>query len=320
MTRIGFHCSHEQHPPSALLRLAIDAERAGFVHAMCSDHFHPWSEAQGQSGFAWSWLGAALQGTKLSLGTVCAPGQRYHPAVIAQAAATLSQMFPDRFWLAIGSGEAINESITATPWPSKSERNARLLECADIMRSLWRGEAVTHRGHVQVQGARLYSRPAKPPLLLGAAVSEETARWAGTWADGLITVGGERDAMRRVFDAFRESAGPDKPVYLQIAIAYGRSDSESEAAALEQWRQAALSATELADLATPADFDRVGARLSPGAVLQRVRASADIARHRDWIQQDLAMGFDRVYVHNVVKDHTRFFESWTKAGAAAGRG
>src|SRR4051812_39255083 len=109
---IGWHCSHEQHPPSALLahiRLAADA---GFAAAMCSDHFHPWSERQGHSGFAWSWLGAALAHTALSFGTVCAPGQRYHPAVIAQAAATLAEMFPQRVWLAIGSGEALNEAVT----------------------------------------------------------------------------------------------------------------------------------------------------------------------------------------------------------------
>jgi coenzyme F420-dependent glucose-6-phosphate dehydrogenase len=158
MSRIGFHCSHEQHPPSTLLQLAIDAERAGFSAAMCSDHFHPWSSAQGQAGFAWSWLGAALQATRLTFGTVCAPGQRYHPAVVAQAAATLAEMFPDRFWLAIGSGEALNETITGRPWPKKTVRNLRLLECAAILRSLWRGETVTHTGQVTVREAKLYTR------------------------------------------------------------------------------------------------------------------------------------------------------------------
>jgi coenzyme F420-dependent glucose-6-phosphate dehydrogenase len=125
-TTFGFHCSHEQHAPSALLRHARLAATAGFGAAMCSDHFHPWSERQGQSGFAWSWLGAALASTPLSFGTVCAPGQRYHPAVVAQAAATLAEMFPRRFWLAVGSGEALNESITGEPYPPKPQRNERL--------------------------------------------------------------------------------------------------------------------------------------------------------------------------------------------------
>ena len=141
---IGYHCSHEQHPPSALLRYVVSAERAGFSAAMCSDHFAPWSLSQGHSGFAWSWLGAALQATRLSFGTVNAPGQRYHPAIIAQAAATLSEMYPERFWLALGTGEALNEHITGAGWPDKATRRARLVESAAIIRALFQGETVTH--------------------------------------------------------------------------------------------------------------------------------------------------------------------------------
>jgi alkanesulfonate monooxygenase SsuD/methylene tetrahydromethanopterin reductase-like flavin-dependent oxidoreductase (luciferase family) len=120
--RYGFHCSHEQLPPSTLLRLATLAGKAGFAAGMCSDHFHPWSDRQGQSGFPWSWLGAALQATTLSFGTVCAPGQRYHPAVIAQAAATLSEMFPDRFWLAVGVGK--HSTSRSLDSPGHRSRNA----------------------------------------------------------------------------------------------------------------------------------------------------------------------------------------------------
>src|SRR5215218_6529751 len=125
MALIGYHCSHEQFPPSELLSLVSLAHRAGFRAAMCSDHFHPWSERQGQSGYAWSWLGAALGSTALSFGTVTAPGQRYHPAIVAQGAATLAELFPGRFWLALGSGEAMNEAITGTAFPAKDMRNAR---------------------------------------------------------------------------------------------------------------------------------------------------------------------------------------------------
>jgi coenzyme F420-dependent glucose-6-phosphate dehydrogenase len=175
---IGLHCSHEQLSPSTLLGHAQQAAAAGFTAAMCSDHFHPWSARQGASGFAWSWLGAALQGTRaMSFGTVCAPGQRYHPAVIAQAAATLADMYPDRFWLAIGSGEALNESITGQPWPPKPTRQARVEACADVMRALWADETVSTGGLAPTTNARLYTRPARPPLLLGAALTPQTAAW-----------------------------------------------------------------------------------------------------------------------------------------------
>ena len=183
MRIIGYHASHEQYPPSELLHHVEHAARAGFQAAMCSDHFHPWTAAQGQSGFAWSWLGAALQATSLDFGIVNAPGYRYHPAIIAQAAATLAEMFPDRFWIAVGSGELLNEHITGERWPGKAERNQRLRECADVMRALGAGETGNHHGLVTTEDARLYSLPARPPLLVGAALTAATAEWLGEWAD-----------------------------------------------------------------------------------------------------------------------------------------
>src|SRR5688500_11239977 len=119
------HCSHEQIPPSRLLRFVQRAEEAGFDGGMSSDHFSPWSERQGESGFAWSFLAAAMATTRLSFGVVNAPGQRYHPAIVAQAAATLTEMFPDRFWIAVGSGPHVNESVTGARWPATDARNAR---------------------------------------------------------------------------------------------------------------------------------------------------------------------------------------------------
>ena len=146
MAAIGFHASHEQIPPSGLLR-AVSRGRGGGVRAgLSSDHFSPWSERQGESGFAWSWLGAALQATALPFGVVNAPGQRYHPAIVAQAAATLAEMFPGRLWVALGTGEASNEHITGEPWPRKAVRNARLRECVDVIRALFAGEEVTTTG------------------------------------------------------------------------------------------------------------------------------------------------------------------------------
>ena len=180
MVQIGYQASHEQFAPSTLLKYTILAENAGFNAINSSDHFHPWSEKQGQSGFSFAWLGAAMQATTLTYGMVCSLGQRYHPAIIAQAAATLAKMFPERFWIALGSGEAINENITVNKWPAKAERNQRLLECAQIMHRLFNGEIVSHQGLVTVENAKLYTRPVKAPSIFCAAISAQTAALAGS--------------------------------------------------------------------------------------------------------------------------------------------
>ena len=155
MTAIGIHASHEQIAPRALLTAMREAEAAGFERAWSSDHFSPWSERQGESGFAWSWLGAALHATSMPYGVVNAPGQRYHPAIVAQAAATLAEMFPGRLSVALGTGEFSNEHITGEPWPGKAVRNARLRECVEVIRALFAGEAVDHDGLVTVDRAKL---------------------------------------------------------------------------------------------------------------------------------------------------------------------
>src|SRR5688572_24580130 len=146
MTMICYHASHEQFAPSLLLKLAVMAEKAGFSGLHSSDHFHPWSARQGQSGFSFSWIAAALQATSLPCSVVSAPGQRYHPAIVAQAFATLEEMFPGRFSAALGSGEALNESITGDAWPDKEIRNKRLKESAHVIQRLLDGEQVTFDG------------------------------------------------------------------------------------------------------------------------------------------------------------------------------
>lgn len=187
MVFIGFHASHEQIPPSALLAAVRRAEEVGFDGAMSSDHLAPWGVRQGESGFALSWVAAALASTEFSIGMVNAPGQRYHPVVVAQAFATIEEMFPGRFWAALGSGEAVNEHVTGDQWPPKADRNARLLESVDVIRRLLAGEEVSHEGHVRVHRARVWSRPAAPPPLFATAVSPQTAAWAAGWAEGLAT-------------------------------------------------------------------------------------------------------------------------------------
>ena len=310
-SRIGYHASHEQFAPGQLLEWTRRAETAGFGAAMCSDHLMPWGEAQGQSGFAWSWLGAALQATGLSFGVVNAPVARYHPVIIAHAAATLAAMYPGRFWLAVGSGERLNEHVTGEPWPAKTDRNERLLEAATIIRALWRGERVTHHGrYFRVDDAQLYTLPPEPPPLVGAAISAETAGWLGGWADALLTVSQPRDTLQRVIDAFREGGGDAKPLLLQAKHSYATSGEGALHGAHEQWRFNVLGGLVSANLALPEQFDAASAFVRPEDVSGPVRVSADLERHAAWLQEDVAMGFERIYVHNVNREQERFIDAF----------
>ena len=220
MTVYGIHASHEQIPPAELLAAVIAAERAGFAAAMCSDHFSPWSARQGQSAFAWSWLGAALQATSLPFGVVNAPGQRYHPAIIAQAIGTLGAMFPGRFWAALGTGEYSNEHITGDAWPRKEVRNARLRECVDVIRALLAGEEVSHDGLVTVDRARLWTRPETPPAADrrgGQRRHRPLVRRVGRRPGH-----GERPAWRtcgEMIAAYRDAGGRG-PVCLQVHLSW----------------------------------------------------------------------------------------------------
>ena len=310
MRQIGYHASHEQYSPDALLSYVRAAEAAGFDAAMCSDHFHPWSDRQGQSAFAFAWLGAALQATSCSFGSVCAPGQRYHPAIVAQAAATLAVMFPGRYWIALGSGQNLNEHITGETWPIKSERNARLREAVDVIRALWAGETVTHYGRFTVEEAHLYTRPAEPPLIVGAAVTAETAGWVAEWADALITISKPVDEMRAVIAAFRDNGGADKPMFLQAQISLAESREAALRAAHEEWGTNIFDSSLLTDLRMPSDFESAAKFVRPEDVVDAVRVSAEPAQHADWIAQDFELGFERVYVHNVQRDQVSFIDAF----------
>ena len=307
---IGFHASHEQFRPDRLLRLVQAAEAAGFDAAMSSDHWGPWSEDQGESGFAWSWLGAAMQATSLPFGIVNAPGQRYHPAIIAQAAATLNVMFPERFWIAIGSGQLLNEHITGERWPTKQERNDRLREAADIMRLLWAGETVSHEGHIRVSDAKLWTRPEKPPMLVGAAVTPPTAAWVAEWADALITVSQADDQLDAVVEAFRSNGGAGKPMYLQIHVAYAPTEGEARDAAFDQWRQNTLPNSVMTDLSHPAQISAAAQHVTRDDLDGAVRISSDLGRHVEWLQRDVERGFDGLYLHEVGPEQERFVEAF----------
>ena len=290
---IGFHASHEQVHPSALLAAAQRAEQAGFGAAMCSDHFAPWSERQGHSAFAWAWLGAALQSTGLSFGVVNAPGQRYHPAIIAQAIGTLAAMYPGRFWTALGSGEAANEHITGDGWPRKSLRNQRLRECVEIIRALLDGEEVSHDGLVTVDRAKLWTLPEVKPALIGAAVSVETAGWVAEWADGLATIAQPHAKLTQMIDAYRSAGGAGKLV-LQVHLSYARTDEEALAVAHDQWRTNVFAPPVCWDLDTPESFDEAAKHVPPAAMHDSVLISSDTGRQAAWLAELAELGFDDI--------------------------
>jgi probable non-F420 flavinoid oxidoreductase len=273
---------------------------------MCSDHFHPWSGEQGQSGFAWSWLGAALQATDLSFGMVCAPGQRYNPAIIAQAAATLAEMFPERLWCSFGSGQHLNEHITGERWPTKPERLQRLRESADVIRALWAGETVTHRGSFVVEEARLYTRPQKAPLLLAAALSNETAEWAAGWADGVITVAKPREDQQRFIEAFHRGGGEGKPMFLQALHGWHPNAEQAQKEAWQQWRTNLFDSDIQSDLKMPSHYESVSRLVRPADMSDVYRISSNVADHIRWLNEDIELGFERIFIHNAAENQEDF--------------
>lgn len=310
--KLGYHASHEQFSPRELVDYVSAAEQAGFDCVMSSDHFAPWCRAQGHSGFAWSWLGAAMQATSLPFGVISVPGGwRYHPAILAQASATLGEMFPGRLqWLALGSGERLNEGIVGKGWPEKAERNDRLFAGAEIIRALLAGERVTRTAPIAVEEAELYTRPRDPLPLVAGALTPATAEWAGGWADGLVTIGGSKDQLKEIVSAFRRGGGTGKPIYLQVHLSYAETEEAARANAFEQWRCNAVDAQAAENLATPEAFEAHTAGLTPADMDKYVRISSRTDRHVEWLLSDLELGFDAIYLHNVGRNQKAFIEAF----------
>lgn len=312
MVHIGYHASHEQFTPGELVEYAVAAERAGFASVMSSDHLAPWSRRQGQSGFTWTWLGAAMQATTIPFGLITVPiGFRYHPVITAQAAATLAELFPGRFpWMAVGSGQALNEHFAARRWPSKQERNELLLAGVEIVRDLWSGAMVSRRAPISVDEARLYTLPRQLPRIIAGALSPQTAKWAGGWADGLITVNQPRDKLKEIVDAFRSGGGEGKPLLLQVHVSCAATDEDARANAFDQWRSNAITADIAETLRLPEEFEAATEKVTPGDMDQHVRISSSVAAHLEWLLEDFAMGFEEIYVHNVGRNQREFIDRY----------
>jgi probable non-F420 flavinoid oxidoreductase len=309
MFKIGFHASHELYPPGELLRMVQAAERAGFGAAMCSDHFHPWTERQGQSGFAWAWLGAAMHATRLPFGVVCAPGQRYHPAIIAQAAATLAEMFPGRFWVALGTGQNLNEHITGDVWPTPDIRQDMLEEAVEVIRLLHQGGEQSHYGRFfTVHDARVYNLPDEPVPIYFAAAGDEAARLAGRKADGMICTSPEPETVK----AFEGAGGAGKPKYGELTVCWAETEDKAVRTAHEFWPNAALSGQFKNELPRPLYLEQAAKSVRPEDVAKKVTCGPDPGKHLEAIEKFVKAGFENVYVHQVGPDQTGFMRFYAR--------
>lgn len=311
--KIGFHASHEQFTPRHLLQLVQKAEQAGFQAVLSSDHFHPWSDKQGESGFAWSWLGAAMQATNLEYGIVNAPGQRYHPAIIAQAVATLDQMFPGRFFLCSGSGQLLNENITGEQWPPKRDRNQRLQESVEVMRRLWQEEDyLNHKGMFTVERAKLFTKPTHIPTVFGAAITKRTAAWLSSWADGMITISKPVEELEKMIQAFKGTDETNKPMALKVQISYDKSPEKALEGAWEQWKNNIFPSKLIADIDSPEKFDALGMNTRKEDLEKHVIIGSDADTFIKKIKEFEKLGFEKIIIHNVNKEQENYIDFFEK--------
>jgi G6PDH family F420-dependent oxidoreductase len=316
MTKIGYAAMLEQFHPTELLDLCVAAEEAGFEAGfMVSEHFQPWTPHQGQSAFAWSFMGALGQRTKLPFGVgVTCPGFRYHPVVIAHAAATLGAMYPGRFWLGLGAGEALNEHVIGGVWPEVSVRSSMLFESIEIMNKLFSGQIVRHHGpHFTLESAKLYTRPHRPVPIYVATAGPLNAKRTGRLADGMITVGAADDKIHMLWDRFGEGAtesgkDPDgMPKLLQIHISWAATDDEAVANAVREWPNGGMAFPKQ-DIKNPEDFAAMARLVRPEDFKNRVLMTSDLDQHIAHIQHYVDVGFDEIHIHNVGRNQAEFLE------------
>jgi coenzyme F420-dependent glucose-6-phosphate dehydrogenase len=302
-TRIGYALSSEEHRPLDLVRYARMAEDAGFDFAMISDHFHPWLDRQGQSPFVWSVLGGIAASTdRLIVGTgVTALSQRIHPAILAQAAATVAGMLPGRFWFGVGTGENLNEHILGDPWPEHSMRAAMLEEAVALVRRLWSGELVDHDGDFyRVSRARLYTLPDEPPPILIAASGPESAELAGRFGDGLICTAPDKKLLR--------AYGQKGPKVGQVTVCWAKTEAAARKTALEWWPTAAIPGDNSQELPLPSSFEALATLVTDDALAEHVACGPDPEAHLAKIHAFIDAGFDHVYIHHVGPDQDGFLE------------
>ena len=310
MVEFGYAISSEEHAPNALVRNAQRAEELGFQFALISDHYHPWIDVQGHSPFVWSVIGAIAATTRsLRLGTgVTAPIMRIHPAIIAQAAATSACMMPGRFFLGVGTGEALNEHITGEHWPMITERQDMLVEAIEIIRLLWSGEEVNYWGDFfTVENARIYTLPDQEIPLYIAASGTESAQLAGENGDGFIST----KADEKLIQEFRDGGGEGKPTYGKVTFCWADTEDKALDTVHKYWPTAAIPGSLHADLPTPAHFEDA-AKLVKKEDLKDMALGPDPERFMKEIQAMLDAGFEHVYLHQIGPDQDGFFRFYER--------
>ena len=312
MVKFGYKLMTEEHGPKDLVRNAVKAEAAGFDFVSISDHFHPWLEAQGHAPFAWSVLGAIAHATAkvgITTGLTC-PIIRYHPAIIAQAAATISVMSDGRFSLAIGAGERLNEHVTGARWPSIPERHEMLGEAIDIFRALWTGEVHNHKGpHFVVDHARLYDPPKTPiPVLLGVSGPASVAL-AVEKADGLMTTEPNAD-FTKAFKAKRKVGGP---CYAEASLAYADTEEAGRKLAHEKFKFSAFDWSVNSEVPSVEGFEAASKYVRPEDLADTIPAGPEADRYVEAIGKYVEAGYDHIALTGIGPDQDRFIDFFQKA-------
>jgi coenzyme F420-dependent glucose-6-phosphate dehydrogenase len=319
MAQFGWKAGAEQYSPRELLDYAIAAEAAGFDALDVSDHFHPWAE-KGQAAFAWTWLGAVAARTstiKLGPGVTC-PILRYHPSIVAQACATLACLAPGRVYLGVGTGEALNEYSSVGQWPEYTVRQAQLGEAIGLMKALWQGEPVTHRGEFyETHQAKIYSSPGASIPIYVSSLVPDSAYFAGLHGDGLFTVGGEEPKlyreMIRNFEAGAKKAGRDGArlaKIIEVAADFTADKPQAIAARKAYWAGAMVPAMFTQRLHTPSLSEANGKVVGAETIEKAACISDDPSEHVEHARRYLELGFDQLYFHSAGPDQRRFVEAY----------
>jgi coenzyme F420-dependent glucose-6-phosphate dehydrogenase len=316
---VGYAAMLEQFHPTEAVALTALAEEHGFSGCMAADHFQPWVPQQGQASFVWNVLTAVGERTTGDMGPgVTCPSFRFHPAMVAQAAATLEAMYPGRSWLGVGAGEALNEHVIGGYWPEAGERSARMFEAIEIIKKLFdasiAGKDVKHKGtYFQMESARLWTMPEVAPPVLVATAGPINARKTGKFADGIITVGAPLEKIGGLFAKFEEGAreagkDPDTmPRVLQLHLSWAPTDEEALTNAMVEWPNGGMKFPK-ADIRSPFEFEQMAKLVRTEDFEGRMVISSDPDEHRAYIQRFVDLGFDRVYLHNVGRNQADWIE------------
>jgi G6PDH family F420-dependent oxidoreductase len=306
MLALGYKLCSEEQSPAELLECVERAEEAGFSFAMISDHFHPWTDRQGQSSFVWTVLGAIAQVTeRIAIGTaVTCPTIRIHPAIIAQAAATAACLLPGRFLLGLGSGENLNEHIFADHWPETAVRQDMLEEAIEIIRQLWQGKQESHYGaHYVVENARIYTLPETLPPIFIAASGPKSAELAGRCGDGLIATAPDAEVVKQ----FREAGGNGNDCYAEMAVCWGEDEKLALHTAYECWPNLAITGELAQLLPVPAHFEQAARMVREQDLAEHLVCGNDVGRYVTRLRKYEEAGFSHVFLHQIGPDQAGFF-------------